>query len=50
MNGLIKASLKNPHAVAMMSLTLMVVGYLSIAKIPIAGSILEGAPIERARG
>ena len=35
MNGLIKASLKNPHAVAMMALTLMVVGYLAIAKIPI---------------
>src|SRR3954471_8381186 len=35
MNGLIRASLKNPHAVAVMALTLMVIGYLSIAKIPI---------------
>src|SRR4051794_26764337 len=35
MNGLIKGSLKNPHAIAVMALSLMVLGYLSIAKIPI---------------
>src|SRR3954452_4211122 len=35
MNGLIRASLRNPHAVAVMALTLMVVGYLAIKKIPI---------------
>src|SRR5438270_6616683 len=35
MNGLIRASLKNPHAVAVMALTLMVVGYLAITKIAI---------------
>src|SRR3954471_14190053 len=35
MNGLIRASLKNPHAVAVMALTLMVVGYITITKIPI---------------
>ena len=35
MNGLIRASLKNPHAVAVMALTLMVLGYLSIRKIPV---------------
>src|SRR3954451_3769379 len=35
MNGLIRASLRNPHAVAVMALTLIVVGYLAIRKIPI---------------
>src|SRR4051812_38164386 len=35
MNALIRASLKNPHAVAVMALTLSVVGYLVIVKIPI---------------
>ena len=35
MNGLIKASLKNPHAVTVMSLTIMVLGILSISSIPI---------------
>src|SRR3954470_7118235 len=35
MNALIRASLKNPHAVAVMALTLSVVGYLVVVKIPI---------------
>jgi multidrug efflux pump subunit AcrB len=35
MNGLIRASLRNPHAVAVMALTLLVLGYLAIIKIPI---------------
>jgi multidrug efflux pump subunit AcrB len=35
MNGLIRASLGNPHAVTVMSLTLIVLGVLSIYRIPI---------------
>src|SRR6516162_3023891 len=35
MNGLIRASLGNPHAVTVMSLTMIVLGVLSITKIPI---------------
>src|SRR5947207_3347981 len=35
MNGLIRASLRNPHAVAVMALSLMVLGYLAISKIPV---------------
>ena len=35
MNGLIKASLKNPHAVTVMALTILVLGVLSVASIPI---------------
>jgi multidrug efflux pump subunit AcrB len=35
MNGLIRASLKNPHAVKVMALTILVLGVLSVASIPI---------------
>ena len=35
MNGLIRGSLGNPYAVTVMSLTLMVLGVLSINLIPI---------------
>jgi multidrug efflux pump subunit AcrB len=35
MNALIKASLKNPHAVTVMALTIAVVGILSVVSIPI---------------
>src|SRR3954452_11201850 len=35
MNGLIKASLKNPHAIAVMVLTLMVLGGLALMSIPV---------------
>jgi multidrug efflux pump subunit AcrB len=35
MNGLIKASLKNPYAVTVMALTIVVVGVLSLTSIPI---------------
>src|SRR4051812_24990333 len=35
MNGLIKASLKNPHAVAVMVLTLIVLGGLALVSIPV---------------
>lgn len=35
MNGLIRASLKNPRAVTVMVLTLIVLGYLSMRQIPI---------------
>src|SRR6516162_8979238 len=35
MNGLIRRSLGNPHAVTVMSLTMIVLGVLSITKIPI---------------
>src|SRR5580698_9802014 len=35
MNGLIRASLGNPHAVTVMSLTLIVLGVLSLNLIPI---------------
>lgn len=35
MNGLIKASLKNPYAVTVMSLTIAVIGLLAMATIPV---------------
>ena len=35
MNGLIKASLKNPYAVTVMALTIGVIGVLSVASIPV---------------
>ncbi len=35
MNGLIRASLKNPYAVTVMMLTLLVLGTLTLTKIPI---------------
>ncbi len=34
MNGLIRASLGNPHAVTVMSLTMIVMGYVSLGRIP----------------
>src|SRR4051812_549078 len=35
MNGLIKASLRNPHAVAVMALTLLVLGGMALVSIPV---------------
>ena len=35
MNGVIRASLKNPYAVTVMAMTVLVIGCLSVARIPI---------------